>query len=89
MLTPVAVIEEGGQSCAALTKLCVRLQAPVSSKLICFQAICQNDFRVGQPWRRLYFPGQTFQGTSSYLCGRVWNSPFTVAGRKATNRPYL
>ena len=54
-----------------------------------FEAIRQNDFRVGQPWRTLYFPGQTLQGTSSYLCGKVWNSPFTVAGRKATNRPYL
>ena len=44
--SPVAAVEEGRPSYAALTKLCVRLQASGPSKLTCFEAICQNDFGV-------------------------------------------
>ena len=47
--SPVAAVEEGRPSYAALTKLYVRLQASGSSKLTYLDATCQNDFRVVEP----------------------------------------
>jgi hypothetical protein len=42
----------GSSSYAALTKLWARLQASGSSRLTYFDATCQNDFRVVEPWQR-------------------------------------